>query len=340
VIRRLALIVGLAACTAAPAAPSASPVTIASPTATSAPTNPVPSPTASRHTNPILGYSVTLPPAWRVSECLSGLSQGTQVGHDVLTTRTASEEHDLGAGGDTGPTGAFTWTITIAADLSTLSPTEYATAHGGSLGEQLEALTLDGRPAVRRVDGVGRASMYLVATAGRMYTIVLSPGFDAPPPLVTDAAFESVAQSISFITPAARPTPTPAPTLSPAVEAVVDAVAAAFASSDADRLRELMPPTCWFMSAGYQSSGVSVSREKMAEGFRTSFAKGLKVTVEARPIKTDAPFLRGPFWVWSEWSAYGSSPFTPQSTTQLVFDQIDGRWYWTGALFNAGSLRR
>jgi hypothetical protein len=78
----------------------------------------------------------------------------------------------------------------------------------------------------------------------------------------------------------------------------------------------------------------------MADGLRSSFTKGLKVTVESKPINSDAPFIRGPFWVWSTWSAYGSAPVTPASTVQLVFDQVDGSWYWIGALFNAEELRR
>lgn len=338
-----ALLVVTVACTATPSAPSASPAAVASPTAaptpSPVPTTAAPSPTGTRHVNPVLGYSVTLPPPWRVSECLSGLSRdGTFLGQDVFTTRTAADEHDLGAGGDTGGSGAVTWTIAIAADISSMSPAEYATAQGGSVTDKLEQTTLDGRPAVRRVDGVGTTQTYYVGNAGRMYLIHLSQSFEARPALMTDAAVDAVARSLSFVTPSARPTPTPAPTLTPAVEAVVDAVAAAFAASDADRLRDLMPPKCWFQSAGYASSGVSVSREKMAELLRTSFAQGRKVSVEARPIMTNAPYVRGPFWVWSTWSAYGSTPF--ESVTQLVFDQIDGRWYWTGALFNAGSLRR
>lgn len=340
-----ALVVITSACVATPTVPSASPVTVASPTVTPtpspAPTIATPSPTGTRHVNPILGYSVTLPPGWRVSECLSGLfREGTFLGNDVLTTRSVVEEHDLGAGGDTGGHGALSWIIAIAVDMSAKSPLEYATAQGGSATDRLDATTLDGRPAVRRSDGAGTSIDYYVANAGRMYAIHLGQSYEARPPLVTDAALDAVARSLSFVTPSPLPTPSPVPTLSPAVEAVVDAVAAAFAVSDADALRELMPPKCWFVSAGYQSSGVSVSREKMAEGFRASFGKGLKVTVETRPIMRDAPYVRGPVWVWSDWSAYGSAPFTPQSTTQLVFDRIDGRWYWIGALFNAGSLRR
>ena len=334
----------IAACGPSASPPTASPVVVASPTPTPSPAPstaaPTPSP-ATRYVNPLLGYSATLPALWRVSECLSwSTAEGSYLGADVLTTRTAVEEHDLGAGGDTGGTGALAWVITIAAESSSQTPVEYATARGGSVGDKLEATTIDGRPAARVIDGAGRALTYFVANAGRMYSIGLSQGFEPRPPLVTDEALDTVARSVTFVAPTARPTPTATPDLSPAVETLVDAVAAAFAAADADRLRELMPPKCWFQSAGYASSGVALSREKMAELLRSSFAQGRTVTVESRPIRTDAPVLRGPFWVWSTWSAYGSAPFTPQSATQLVFDQIDGHWYWTGALFNAGELRR
>lgn len=286
---------------------------------------------------------MTVPAPWRVSECLSGLSrEGTYLGQDVLTWRTAAEEHDLGGGGDTGGSGAFTWVITIAAQISSQSEAEFAAAVGGSVGDKVETTTIDGRPAIRKADGLTGRVTYYVANEGRVYSIGLSIGFDpnAPsPPSTTEATFDAVARSLTFVTPTARPTPSPAPQLSPAVAAVIDAVAAAFATSDADKLRELMPPKCWFMSAGYASSGVVLSREKMADQLRASFALGRRVTVESRPINTDAPYVRGPFWVWSTWSAYNAPSFNPESVTQLVFDQIDGRWYWTGALFNAGSLK-
>ena len=289
--------------------------------------------------NEVLGFAVTVPAPWRVSECQSGVtSEGAYLGQDVLTWRTAAEEHDVGGGADTGGSGVFTWVIRIAVQISAKSAAEFAAAGGGSVGDKVEVTAIDGRPAIRKALGLTGLATYYVANEGRVYAIGLSMGRDpnAPsPPSTIEATFDAIARSLTFVTPTTRPTPSPAPQLSPAVAAVVDAVAAAFAASDADKLRELMPPKCWFTSAGYQSSGTSLSREKMAELLRSSFAKGLKVTVESRPIRIDAPFVRGPFWVWSTWSAYGSAPFTPESTVQLVFDQIDGRWYWVGALFNA-----
>ncbi len=342
-----AMLLGLVAgCTTPPSAPSASPAAVASPTATPTPspaaTTAAPSPAAVRHVNPVLGFTVTVPAPWRVSDCLSGLTrEGTYLGQDVLTARTVAAEHDLGGGGDTGGTGALTWVITISAETSSKMPAEYMAAIGGSIGDKVESTTIDGKPAIR-LDSGGRVT-YFVANAGRVYAIGLTIGHDpneSRPAAATAATLDAIARSVTFVTPTARPTPTPVPQLSPAVETVVDAVAAAFAASDADRLRELMPPTCWFTSAGYRSSGVVLSREKMADILRTSFAQGRTITVEPRPINSDAPFIRGPFWVWSTWSPYNSPSFMPESITQLVFDQIDGRWYWTGALFNAGELRR
>jgi len=290
----------------------------------------------------VLGYAVILPPPWHVSECLSMVTrEGQYLGQDVFTWRTPSEEHALGAGGDTGGTGALTWVISIAVETSSQTPMDYAKARGGSVGDKVGPTTIDGQQAVRVTGGIGGTSIY-VANAGRMYGLSARPSSQQPSPQTTDVSltFEAIARSLTFMTPTARPTPTRAPTFSPAVETVVDAVAAAFAASDADRLRSLLPPKCWFQSAGYRTSGVSISAEQMADSLRSAFTAGLKVVVESRPINSDAPFVRGPFWVWSTWSAYGSAPFTPASTVQLVFDQADGSWFWTGALFNAAELRR
>ena len=285
--------------------------------------------------NAALGYAVTLPPSWRVSDCLSRIEVKDPVflGQDVLTWRTAADEQDLGVHGGTGATGAFAWVVMVEAEISSQTPTQFATARAGGNGGQVQTTTIDGKPAARQFGAADESLGYYVASSGRMYGITVVPGVDPRPPQLPNATFDAIARSMTLVTPAPRPTPTPAPVVTAAVENTVDAVAAAFAASDADRLRDLMKPTCWFSSGYYQSEGVSMSRDKMAAQIRTSFSQGLKVTVEPRPIRPD-PLMPGSFWVWSTWSAYGTPP-TPQSNVQLVFDQIDGRWYWVGALFNA-----
>lgn len=322
----------------APAAsPTASAALVASPTSTPTAIAPTTSPTPSgRHVNAVLGYAVTLPPSWRVSECLSSLAQGPEyVGTDVLTWRTAVEELDLGVSGGTGPTGAFSWVVMIEAQITSQTAMELATARAGGSGGRLEAATLDGRPAVRAFDDARNSLGYYVASAGRVYSVTLIPGSDPRPPQLTTTTFDAIARSVTLVAPAARPTATPAPVIGPAVEALADAVAAAFAASDADRVRDLVTPKCWFTAGYWQSEGTSTSRDNFVASLRRAFAQGLKVTVEPRPIRT-APMMRGSFWVWSTWSAYGLPPrVTPPSNVQMVFDQVDGRWYWVSSLFNA-----
>lgn len=334
-----AVLAGCGSTAGAPtASPSSSAVVMASPTPTPVPTTAAPSPTPTgRYLNPVLGYAVTLPAPWRVSDCLSLIETRDPVflGQDVLTWHTVAEEQDLGVSSGIGATGAFAWVILIAVQTSSQTAAEYATSRSGGIGGQVVQMTIDGRPAARLIDAASNALAYYVVNAGRVYDIKLIQGVEPRPPLVTDATFDAIARSTTLVTPAARPTPTAAPVVTPAVEALADAVAAAFAASDADQLRDLMTPKCWFNSGYNGSEGSAASRDKVAASLRTSFAQGLKVTVEPRPIKTGPP-MPGSFWIWSTWSAYGTPPRTsPQSNVQLVFDQIDGRWYWVGALFNA-----
>jgi hypothetical protein len=279
---------------------------------------------------------VTVPPPWRVSECLSRISQDPAfVGHDVLTWRTVADEQDLGVSGGTGATGAFAWVVMIEAQVTPQSVMEFVAARAGGSAGPVESATIDGRPGARTFDGAGNSTGYYVAGGGRMYSVTLVPGDSARPPQLTHATFDAIARSVTLVAPAARPTPTPSPMVTSAVEALADAITAGFAASDADRLRDLMTPRCWFNSGYWQSEGSAASRDKVAAGLRTSFSQGLKVAVEPRPIRT-APLTGGSFWVWSTWSSYGTPPrASPQSNVQLAFDQVDGRWYWVGALFNA-----
>jgi len=334
-----AMLLVVAACGPAAVTPSPSPsasvaVTSPTPTPSPAPTTPAPSPTARRFANAVLGYTAALPPPWRVSACLSRIENTTEqtyLGQDVLTWHSVAEEQDLGVSGGTGQTGAFAWVITVEVQVSGQTAADFATARAGGSGGRSDPDTIGGRPAARVADGSGNAIAYYVANGGRMYSIQTVPTGDPRPAQLSPATFDAIAHSVSFTTPTARPTPTTEPVPTAAVEAVADAVAAAFAASDADRLHDLMTPVCWFNSGVNQSEGSAASRDKLAAGLRTSFSQGLKVTVEPRPIMTKPP-MPGSFWVWSTWSAYGT---TPKSNVQLVFDQIDGRWYWIGALFNA-----
>ena len=341
----VALIIAiLAACGTTGTGPSPSPTASAvvaaspTPTATPAPTRAPRSPTPpGRYVNPVLGYAVTLPPPWRVSDCISRIETTRQpvlLGVDGLTWRSPAEEQDLGTGG-TGFTGAYAWIVLISVEISSQSASDYAAARSGGLGGRLESAAIGGQPAMRVADPSGNPLAYYVANTGRMYNITLTLNTEPRPPQASNEAFEALVRSLTFVTPTARPMPTATPLITTALETVADAVAAAFAASDAGQLHDLLRPTCWF-NAGYNGSeGTAVGRDKFTVSLGTAFNQGLKVTVEPRPIKPDPP-MPGSFWIWSTWSEYGTAPqVSPRSNVQLVFDQIDGRWYWVGALFNA-----
>jgi hypothetical protein len=114
----LALIALVAGCAPSATAPTSSPtataLVVASPSPTPVATTAAPSPTPGRFSNPVLGYAVTLPTAWRVSDCISRLElrEPVYLGFDLLTWRTVAEDQDLGVPGGTGtavemPTGSF-----------------------------------------------------------------------------------------------------------------------------------------------------------------------------------------------------------------------------------------
>jgi hypothetical protein len=263
------------------------------------------------------------------------LSDPTFLGQDVFTWRTLADEQDAGVNGGTGGAGAWAWVVHVSVRTSAQTAAEAAAARGYGIGGKAETTTIDGRPAARVVDGAGNALSYFVANAGRVYDIMLTSGSEPRPSQVNDSAFRAIVGSITFMAPVARPTPTPRPAVTQDVLALADAVAAAFAAADANALRDLIAPTCWFNGGYYQSEGTANSRDKFATGLRSAFAQGLKVTVEARPIMTNPP-MPGSFWIWSTWSAYGTPPRnSPKTNVQLVFDRSDGRWYWVGALYNA-----
>lgn len=303
--------------------PSASPTVVSSPATTLA------------FENAVLGYRMTLAPSWRRSECLSRieLTDPKHFGQDVLTWRTVAAERDVGVTGGAGAVGAFAWVVTIIVQASEgLTGPQYAerVRGGGGGGEVFQPSEIDGTPAVRVRNGAGFELAYYVARNDRMYTFGFTPSPLARPAVADEATLDAMARSIRFVTPAPRPTPTARPALNAGAEAVVDEIAAAFSAKDADRLRALITPRCWFNSGFSGGGGAAASGDLVADGWRTRFASGLTVRVEPRPIQPDPP-MPGAYSVWSTWT----EPGQPIGDVQLVIDQVEGRWFLIGALFNA-----
>jgi hypothetical protein len=80
--------------------------------------------------------------------------------------------------------------------------------------------------------------------------------------------------------------PSPAPVPARSAEAVADVLAEGFAQLNADRLATVMAPC---MSAALeQAGGTFTPRGASVEELRKAFAGGLRVTVQRRPIESDA----------------------------------------------------
>jgi hypothetical protein len=319
-----------------PPAASPSPTAPASPTPTGSPT---PSPTQAgtrAFENVHLGYRVTLPEPWRRSECLSALTRENPMvlGHDLFTVLSEPAEYESPPGA-TQPGGAWQWGTVVELNrnpdrVSSMDWIRQGRA-GETLDQRVEAATVAGLPAAKLTNGARYPLAYYVAVADRMYVIAYTGGDEPKPAGSSPESFEAIVGSFAPFDPRPIPAPTPVPSQPPeAAVQLADALAAAFARSDADALAPLIVPVCWFTSAYYQSEGVSTTRERLIAGFREEFSRGLQVSVEARPIRTDPP-MRGTYWVWSTWRRPGQ----PDQNGQLVFSDLDGRWYWSGAFYNA-----
>lgn len=307
------------------ASPSASPSRSASPSAA-----------AGAFENAQLGYRVTLPPPWRHSDCLSTVIANNPVnlGQDLFTVLTEQQEYASPPSG-TNPGAAWQWATDVAVDgnpdrLSAMDWVQQGRA-GGAVGQRVEPTTIAGEPAVKVTGGARFALAYYVPGNGRMYAIGYTGGAEPKPAGSSEQSFETIARSLMFVAPKPIAGATPASAQPPAAAtALADALAAAFASRDADAIGRLVTPKCWLNTGYYQSEGVAVTREALVNALRDDFAKGLRVTVEPRPVFREPP-TPGAYWIWSTWRRPGQ----PDQNVQLTLGEIDGRWYWAGALYNA-----
>jgi hypothetical protein len=306
---------------------------------TPSPATPTPSPTgASGGTveNVYLGYRVTLPEPWRRSVCLSTLARENPslLGHDLFTVLSERQEYESPPSG-TNPGGAWQWATAVEANRNPdrLSGMEWIRQGraGESPSQRVDAATVAGVPAAKLTDGARYPLAYFVGVADRMYVIAYTGGEGPKPPGSTTQSFEAIVRSFAPFDPRPLPAATSMPAQPPpAALQLADSLSAAFARADAEAFAPLIVPTCWFTHAYYQSEGVASTRERLIADLRENFAAGLQVAVEARPIRTNPP-MQGTYWLWSTWRRAGQA----DQNVQLVLSELDGRWYWSGAFYNA-----
>lgn len=298
----------------ASASPSATPSP--GPTATSAP-----SPTARGHyANPVLGFSVQLLPPWRRTACLSageGSGAPEVLGIDTFTSVPAVEE-------SYGDTGGFANTVSVRVERNPSRLTAEAWARsprfGSSLGQQMEAATLDGRTGVRFTNDAVRTETTVVAVDDLMYAVELTAKSPSDPSI---GEMRAIIASFAFI----PRTPAPAATARPArsAEAVADGLAAAFAAKDVAALTALMGDCV--ISGAEQAGFGSHAPERFAIILRDQFAAGSTVVVRPRPIESAPGYAAGAtFSVATTWTDPGQAPVR----VDLIIAADGAFHYWRG----------
>ena len=263
-------------------------------------------------------YRLTLLPPWRRSECLSATSPGDQrilAFESFIAVREEDEfSTDIGSPFDE---------IFVRAERNTDLLTPRAWIQSGKLGQSstqtLDDATLDAKPAVLMKNGPGFIAAYVLADRSIIYAIGYRRGFNST---IDPAVMERIVTSFHVLADNERPSPTPTPApASRSAEAVADALADGFARKDADALAAVMAPC---MSQGAeQAGGSTMPRVRFVAELKRSFAAGVAVTVQPRPIETDN---NGSF-VRSTWTQPDQQ--TSRHDLYLRNDRNDGgRWVW------------
>jgi hypothetical protein len=155
---------------------------------------------------------------------------------------------------------------------------------GGTANQITEPATIDGRSALLLRQGPGLALAFLVPVADWMYVVGYQNSYNdtSSAPLM-----ERMVRSFHVLTDQERSAaPPPAPIPARSAEAVADVLAGGFARQDPDLLGTVMAPC--MAAALEQAGGTFMPRGAFVLDLRKAFAGGLRVTVEPRPLATDA----------------------------------------------------
>ncbi len=278
------------ACVSPAAAPSSSPTPSPSPTESPSPSaSPSPSPTATAgvFTNFVLGYRIDLPASWRRSSCLSSEDQTKLPANDGFV-RVAPEDE---RGTDVGNVFDVVQ-VHVEPNPNRFPPERWLATGviGGTANQITEPATIDGRSALLLRQGPGLALAFLVPVADRMYVVGYQNSYNDAS---SAPVMERMVRSFHLLTDQElSAAPPPASILARSPEAVADTLADGFVRRDADLLGTVMAGC--MAAALEQAGGTFTPRVAFLEDLRKAFAGGLTVTVQRRPIESDATgtFLR------------------------------------------------
>jgi hypothetical protein len=311
------------------------PATVVSPTASASPAaspSNSPSPSASpalapgTFENRILGYRITLPPAYRLGGTSINAGQPELLGSERFTVTTVAEQQaeclsEVG-GGLASLIKGEPVDVAVTANVRGLSAVQWATGSPYGSLHTVEAVTVGGYEAARLVQQ-GKADTYVISANNRMYALT---HLNAP----SSQRLADIAASFRAIPPLPFPTAPPAQIARDAATNLGQRLAQAFAAKDANAVAGLMTDCRIAASANIGgatlgSEGLSRSSAAFITALRDRFAKG-DLTVTVNP-EVQVQAVSGQFFVRSQWKE-------PDRTIpmDLFFRELDGRWQWTSAI--------
>ena len=179
--------------------PTAHATPVPSPSATA-----TPSPSGILYVNETYKFSVNLPTPYRKSARLSATrttSSTPGIAFDGFTARTVEDEAPLsGACDGTCPLHNYVVFVEIQSGVSD-TPRHWYTSHAGAVGQQIDDATVDGRPAVRVINGgeIYAPLQFIVKDGDRMFRIGYMVTRDPVPVGASQAKLDQILASFKFL---------------------------------------------------------------------------------------------------------------------------------------------
>jgi hypothetical protein len=281
------------------------------------------------YTSVALAFSVELPDGWRRSSCGSSSEPTHLPAVEAFTSAGADDE----AFSDVGP-GNPGVSVLVEENSAKTSAVQWLGSGklGSSMATKFEKLAFDGKADAARVitnDG-GLVMAIVVAARGQMYAIQR-----VGPPATGGALSAQTSLLSSFhiltdveLSDAKATLASPAPAAARTVEEVADTLAKGLAQKDT-ALLATVAASCLAQGAE-QAGAASRPAARFLSELQSSFAKGLVVAAQPRPIQ-DQSIPNSPNYatIRGTWKDAGQ----PQRNVKLMLQKVGNTWYWFGVLF-------
>lgn len=327
---------GSAAATTATPAATAAAGTASAGTASAGTASPVPTPKPNPTAGPAIytslayAYRVVLPAGWRRSACQSTRDPSQPPGVETFTNATVEAETgtDIGAAQDV----VLVRVEDNAAGQSALNWLESGQM-GLFTGSRFEKITFDNNPDAARMVTVDGATTGAIVVNARFRMYAVSRGLREPTP-ASEAAAREIMTSLHILrdneladAKATLATPPAPPARS--VEEVADTLARGLSQKDMGALASLATEC---LDTALENAGGSFRATSVAlADMKNSFANGLVVTAQARPIEF-APAAQPQATnatIRAIWTDAGKAP----RNVKLMLQKVGNTWYWQGVLY-------